>query len=371
MNTEWIYSRLHLDRESGTPLITQIVDGITWLIASGDLKAEEQLPPMRELAEHLEVHMHTVRQAYQRLEADHLVSVRTRRGTVVLPYDPAVVAKRGAENPSHLIGVVLPNPGSFYTPFIQAIQEDSRELGYLPLFCYTFENPFLVDTYFNQLIARQVDGFIFVSIGPASLIEDPQSLDFFPPIVSVDVPDMPGYRILIDTEGAAYKVTRHLLEHGRKRIGLITPPLEWPNVTPFYEGYQSALEESGIDIQPELIAGVEGYFEDYGRSGAEQLLDQDHRPDAIIAATDTLALGVKGVIQERGLSIPDDLALAGYNDIQAAALIQPGLTTASIPAAEMGSLAVATLQKLIAGKKSQKQTHVISTQLVIRGSCGC
>jgi LacI family transcriptional regulator len=315
--------------------------------------------------------MHTVRQAYQRLEADGLVSIRTRRGTVVLPYHPSTIANQGADNPSFLIGVVLPSPASFYSPFIQAIQNGSRDLRYLPLFCYTFENPYLIDTFFNQLNARQVDGFIFASIGPASIIENPQSIDLFPPIVSVDVPDMPGPRILIDTENAAYRIANHLLEHKKDRIGLITPPLEWPNVMPFFEGYQRALAEKGIEVEPELVARVDGFFDFHGRDGAEQLLALDQRPDAIIGASDTLALGAMGLLQDRGLSIPDDLALAGYNDIQAASLVQPGLTTASIPAEEMGSLALQTLQDLIQGKKIRRKTELITTELVIRGSCGC
>lgn len=362
---------MRLNRESTTPLITQLVEGITWLIASGDLKEGDKLPSMREMADQLGVHMHTVRQAYQRLEADHLVSVRTRRGTVVLSYNPGDIANRGTDSSSNLIGVVLPNPNTFYSPFIQAIQEGCRELSYLPLFCYTFENPYLVDTYFKQLIARQVDGFIFASIGPVSLIEDPQNLDRFPPIVSVDVPDMPGYRILIDTEGAAYEVTKHLLEHGRERIGLITPPLEWPNVMPFYQGYQRALEESGLGVDPELTARVEGYFEVHGRGGAEQLLALDQCPDAIMAASDALALSAMAAIKDKGLEVPENIALTGYNDIQAASLIQPGLTTASIAADEMGSLAMKTLQELIQGRRPNSKSQTISVELVIRNSCGC
>ncbi len=368
---DWIFSHLRLDRESDTPLITQLVEGITWLIASGDLKTGDKLPPIRAMADQLGVHMHTVRQAYQRLEADQLVSIRTRRGTIVLPYDPAAVARRSTENPSYLIGVVLPNPGSFYSPFIRAIQEGSRDLGYLPLFCYTFENPYLVDTYFNQLIARQVDGFIFAGIGPVSLIEDPQSLGLYPPMVSVDVPDMPGFQIQIDTEGAASQVTSHLLQHGRKRIGLITPPLEWPNVTPFYQGYQRALEEAGTKIQPELYAQVEGFFSENGQEGARRLLALVDPPDAIVAAADTLALGAMTVIKEQGLQVPGDIALAGYNDIDAASLVQPGLTTAAISASDMGSLALETLQDMILGEKRKSKTQLIPTELVLRASCGC
>ncbi|MFN2282426.1 MAG: LacI family DNA-binding transcriptional regulator [Anaerolineales bacterium] len=364
-------SYLHLDPGSGVPLISQLTEQLTWLVASGELQEGDTLPPMRQLAEDLGVHMHTVRQAYQRLEADQLVSIRTRRGTVVLPYNPAVVAERGAERPSYLIGVILPSPASFYTPFIKTIQNKCRDLRYLPLFCYTFENPYLVETYFNQMIARQVDGFIFASIGPASLIEDPQLLELFPPIVSVDVPDMPGYRVLLDSEDAALQLTRHLLEHNYRRIALITPPLEWPNVMSFFQGYERALIESGANPSPELVAIVDGFLESHGRKGTEQLLGLSDPPHAILAASDSLALGALQAIRRKGLDVPGDLALAGYNDIPAASLVSPGLTTARVPAARMGELALEVLQELMEGKTPSRKTVTIPTELVIRRSSGC
>jgi DNA-binding LacI/PurR family transcriptional regulator len=369
--TDPLSDHLQLDRDSGVPLIAQITEQITWLIASGQLKEGDRLPPMRQLAQELGVHMHTVRQAYQRLEADQLVSVHPRRGTQVLEYDSAVAAERGAESPSFLLGVILPSPASFYTPFIQAIQEICRDLHYLPLFCYTFENPYLVESYFNQLIAHQVDGFIFASLGLPSLIEDPDKLGAYPPIVSADVPDMPGYQVLLDNEDAAYQLTRHLLEHGHQRIGLITPPLGWPNVLAFYQGYERAILEAPLGLRMDLIAGVEDFFSNSGRQGVIKLLDQEHPPDAILAASDSLALGALEAIRERGISVPEDLALAGYNDIPAASLVTPALTTAAVPAARMGELALKTLQTLIEGDEPAHKTTTITAELVIRRSCGC
>jgi DNA-binding LacI/PurR family transcriptional regulator len=362
---------LQLDHDSGVPLIAQLTEQLTWLIASGELSEGDLLPSMRQLAGELGVNMHTVRLAYQRLEGDGLVSVRPRLGTRVLAYDSAAVADRGADSPSYLLGVILPSPASFYTPFIQTIQEKCRDLHYLPLFCYTFENPYLVESYFNQLIARQVDGLIFASVGPTSLIEDPQLLAAYPPVVSVDVPDMPGYRVLLDNEGAAYQLTRHLLEHGYQRIGLITPPLGWPNVLAFYQGYERAILEAPLDLQMDLIIRVEDFISNSGRQGALELLDQEDPPDAILAASDSLAVGALNALQARGISVPDQIALVGYNDIPVASLVTPALTTAAVPAARMGELALDRLMTLLEGKKPPRKTITIKTELIIRRSCGC
>ncbi len=370
MNSSLV-NHLQLDPDSGVPLINQLAEQLTWLIASGELNEGDKLPPMRQLGQNLGVHMHTVRQAYQRLEADGLVSIRTRRGTMVLPYDPAAVAQRGADNPSYLIGVILPTPASFYAPFIQAIQEGARDLRYLPLFCYTFENPYLAETYFNQLIARQVDGFIMASISVPNLVLNQDQFDKYPPIVTADMPDMPGYRVLLDTEGAAYHVAKHLSDHGYQRIGLITPPLDWPNVRQFYDGYRRALSEGEQEFIADLVAQVDGFYESHGRLAVEQLLTLTDPPDAILAASDSLALGALQAIREKGLSVPGDLALAGYNDIPAASLVSPELTTASVPAARMGELALEILQELMDGKKPSQKTVTIPTELTIRHSCGC
>ncbi len=366
-----LFSSLSLNQDSDVSLIAQLSQQITWLIASGEISAGEKLPPIREMADVLGIHMHTVRQAYQRLEADSLVSIHTRRGTEVLSYNPEALAAVSTDRVSHLIGVILPNPVSFYSPFIQSIQTAARDQHYFPIFCYTFDNPFLVETYFNQLLARQVDGFIITSLALPSLLEKPALLKKYPPIVSVDMPDMPGYQVLLDLENAGYQAAGHLLSHGCRRLAIITPPLEWSNVTPYYQGYVRALAEHGLKARADLVRTVPGFKEHYGQQAAGELLDLVQPPQAILAASDTLALGAMKGIQARDLSIPGDISLAGSNDIEAASLVNPGLTTVSMPASEMGSRAFSMLEELLAGKIPSQKQIILPTELVVRQSCGC
>ena len=228
-----------------------------------------------------------------------------------------------------------------------------------------------METYFKQLLARQVDGFIITSLMLPSLFENSDLLKKYPPIVSADMPDMPGYCVLLDLENAGYQAATHLISHGYRRLGLITPPLEWPNVTPFYQGYIKALSAHNLQPDLDLVRIVEGFQEDFGREGAEELLNLEQPPRAILAAADPLALGAMAVIRERGLSIPGDIALAGSNDIPSAGLVVPALTTVSMPAADMGTQAFNILEKLLSGLKPSPKKIVLSTKLVIRKSCGC
>ncbi|MFN2282224.1 MAG: LacI family DNA-binding transcriptional regulator, partial [Anaerolineales bacterium] len=120
-----------------------------------------------------------------------------------------------------------------------------------------------------------------------------------------------------------------------------------------------------------LISKVEGFLEDHGRLAADKLLDLEEPPDAILAACDTLAIGALEAIQARGMSVPEDIALAGYNDIPAASLVTPGLTTAAVPAARMGELAMEMLQGLMEGSEPSQDKVIIPAKLIIRSSCGC
>ena len=366
-----ISGQIKVDPRADIPLVAQLTQQITWLIASEALREGEKLPAMRELAQALGIHMHTVRAAYQRLEADMLVSVRPRIGTVVLPFDPNLVAEARPDLPSNLIGVLLPAPVPVYQPFLAGIQEAASADRWLPVICYTGENPLLTGRTIHQLIARHVDGFIVTSTGLSESLLDTLELERTPPIVFVDAPQIKHNSILANTQGAAFQATRHLIEHGHERIGLISAPLDWENVTPCLHGYQQALAEAGVAYDPELVVEVPDFDLHSGYQGALEILQIDPQPTAVFVIADRLALGVMQALRDSGIEIPGEVALASYNDIEGAGLVQPGLTTSTFPAYEMGLLAMRRLKKLLSGKPTEDGPVVLDTHLVIRQSCGC
>ncbi len=366
-----ISKQIKVDPHADIPLVAQLTQQITWLIASEALHAGEKLPPMRELAQALGIHMHTVRAAYRRLEADLLVSVRPRIGTVVLPFDPNLIADARPDLPSNLIGVLLPAPVQVYQPFLVGIQEAASVDRWLPVICYTGENPHLTARTIHQLIARQVDGLIVTSTYLTDNLLDTLDPERTPPIVFVDAPQMKHNSILADTQGAAYQSTRHLIEHGHKRIAMISAPLDWENVTPCLRGYQQALAEDGLPYDPDLVVEVPDFDLHSGYQGALEMLQIDPRPTAVFVIADRLALGVMQALRDSGIEIPGEVALASYNDIEGAGLVQPGLTTSTFPAYEMGLLAMQRLKELFSGEPMDDEPVVLETHLVIRQSCGC
>lgn len=365
---------IRIDPEAALPLSAQLHQQIVWLIASGELQQGDKLPPIRELAKHLGINMHTVRVAYQRLEIDGLVASRRGVGTSVAACDSRRLAQLAPDLPSFTIGVLIPGLNPFYVPFVQGVQAAARDARQLLFICHFHDDPPLATRYINQLSAKRVDGLILAStrtVAAEGKAAEDAKADRLPPVVYVDEPDAPENVVLLDSEGAGYRATTHLLEHGHRRIGLISGPLAWRNLRECYLGYQRALSSAGLAMDSRLVVEVPAFTMDWGYRAAQQLLDQSPAPSAIFGAADILAIGAMRAIQARGQTIPDDVAVVGYNDIELAALVHPPLTTVSASAYEMGVQAMTMLRQLHSGVSVEPNRIVLGTELVVRGSCGC
>jgi DNA-binding LacI/PurR family transcriptional regulator len=358
-------STFRVDPRSGVGIAAQIRTRIAFLIADGELTPGDRLPPVRDLARHLGVNVNTVRSAYAKLDADGLVRTRHGVGTVVLPArvgsPPAGALPLGVNTVAVLIGGLDP----FYLSLLRGIEDVAAEQGTLVLITDTRDSPTLAEAMIRRLIARGVDGLIAVSVGGID-----GSNGRVPPIVYVDQPDRTGHVLLFDAHGAGYAATRHLREHGHDRIGIVTAPLSWPNVREVYEGYTHALEDADSGLSPALVAEVGEFTVDAGRAGLERLLDQPDPPSAVFAAGETLALGVLQEARSRQIDVPGDLAITGYTDSPAAALVEPPLTMVSAPARQIGIQAMRALSGLIRGKKPGTRRTVLDVELVVRDSCG-
>jgi LacI family transcriptional regulator len=360
-------STFRLDFRSDVGIAAQIRTRIAFLIADGEVKAGERLPPVRDLARQLGVNVNTVRSAYAKLDADGLVRTRHGVGTVVLDARaerlPAALPL-GVNTVAVLIGGLDP----FYLALLRGIEDVAAEQGTLVLIADTHDSPDFAEEMLRRLIARGVDGIIAVSVG--GLAEGEGRQGRVPPIVYVDQPDRTGRVLLFDGHGAGYAATRHLGEHGHSGIGIVTAPLSWPNVKEVYEGYVHALEEAGRRFAPEVVAEVDEFTVEAGRVGLVRLLGMPGPPSAVFAAGETLALGVLHEARSRQMDVPRDLAIVGYTDSPAAALVDPPLTMVSVPAREIGCQAMRALADLIAGKKPRPRRTVLDVELVLRDSCG-
>jgi len=358
---------LQIDSNASLPIVAQIQQQITWLIVSGKLKTGDSLPPIRELAEQLGVHMHTIRFTYQRLESEGLVSIRRGRGTIILEKDKKLLRHTDRKIQSNTIGVLIPGLNPFYLPLLRGIEDAVRDIPALLLISNTHDNPLIAETTLQQMVAKDVDGLILVSTGFGWAETNAD----YPPIIFIDEPMVRKHVIQFDSEDAGYQATKHLIDHGHTEIALITPPVIIPQAQSVHRGYLKALEEVGIPPDEKWVIEVPDFKSSSANHAMQKRLDTGETPKAIFAIADNLAVGVLKAIREYGLQVPQDIALVGYNDIEIAGLLDPPLTTVSLPSYQAGVQAVKSLKLLSAGMKISPSQLILETHLVIRQSCGC
>jgi DNA-binding LacI/PurR family transcriptional regulator len=186
--------------------------------------------------------------------------------------------------------------------------------------------------------------------------------DMRPPIRGIDA-------VVCDDIQAAYEATRHLTKLGHRRIALIRGPARHPFSQALTSGYRRALQEAGIPTRESLVVDA-ALRPEGGYEAAAALLKGAHRPTAIFT-NDDMAIGALRAIHDRGLTVPADVALVGYDDIEYAAHTTPPLTTVAVPKQEMGRLAVRrAIAQMEQAERHVFSTTVVSHTLLIRSSCG-
>jgi LacI family transcriptional regulator len=192
------------------------------------------------------------------------------------------------------------------------------------------------------------------------------------PFVVVD-PRTPLPRDIVGVSAAhfagARRLTAHLVELGHRRIGVIGGPHDWEASDQRRAGHAAALAGVGVLPLPELLRSVEPTTE-HGYHAAGELLDLPDRPTALVGFNDKSAVGALRAAAERGLRVPRDLSVVGFDDIDLSRATQPTLTTVRQPLQEMGRMAVSLLMRLIERHKLEALHVELATELVIRGSTG-
>ena len=352
-----------VDPSSEASPAAQIRRHFALLIADGRLEEGHRLPAVRALASRTGASINTVRAAYARLEADGLVATRQGVGTRVLPVRLAEVAgAREASLGAGTIGVVVAGLDPFYLPVLQGIVAGADRAGAVVLVATAENQPERARLAVRQMTARGVRGFIVLS---ADVEPVPSALL---PVVYFDRPGRTGYGIDLDAEGAGRMLGEHLAGHGHRRVGLVTPPVEWPNMAGLPVGLRAGLGGGSGAL---CVAEVAGFFAEHGRAGLAQLLAGPKPPTAVVGAGAMLCLGVLEEAASRGCRVPVDLAVAGYADVELARFTSPPMTMIGFAAREAGEQAAAMLQDLLAGRRVTPRRRRVAPELRVRASCGC
>jgi DNA-binding LacI/PurR family transcriptional regulator len=288
-----------------------------------------------------------------------------------LGYQPSASARNLAMNTTETLALVLPQiSGPYFSEFIRGAEGVARNHQYHLLIYSSFDldgdDPLL------RLLPTRTDGAILgTSSSTCDYINDLHRRNFPFLLLEHHAPGLAVNAINPDNETGAQKLTNHLIQqHGFQRIGFICGPAYRAHSGERLRGYQRALQNANIPFRTELTA--QGDFDEAsGYTATHQLLSLPEPPQAIFASNDQMAIGALAAANQRGLSVPDDLAVVGFDDIPAAQYLHPPLTTVNLSIYDQGETAIKLLMQVIAEPDQPPQIITIATSLVIRRSCGC
>lgn len=302
---------------------------------------------------------------------------RVQDAIATLDYRPSAVARTLVAKHSNAIGVLLAGMG--YTGTAQTLRgivDESAHLGLTVLIAELPEGDSLEDPRpaISALVERHVDGIIMSVPAIGHAVERIKAV--LParrePVVFVKAGVSERHsNVLVDNTGAVERVVDHVVSIGRTRIAHISGPLNWHEARDRREGWRLALERHGHLNDDDWVA--EGNWTP--RSGAEAmdtLLDRIPDLDAVVVANDRMALGAMHAIHRRGLRIPEDVAVTGFDDLDEAEWFAPPLTSVSQPLVEMGRQSVRTLLAEVRDRSMSPATIQLDAELVVRESTvGC
>ena len=357
------------------PLATQISRQITRQVATGRIAVGSDLPAMTVLARQLGVNVHTVRAAYRQLAEDGIVSVARGARTRVLGYNRHLVADAADSPRTFTIGVLVSAFDLYYVDYLEALTEEAERTGCLPIICRTQQyEPEVVERYIDQLFSRNVDGIILIHFersGDTDVVDTLVSSAGLRPFVLVDCADIGiGSRVTLDHAADASRMTTHLIEHGHVRIGHLGAPRGRSPRLLLRSGYEQALAAAGIAPESDLVVPLEDFSLEAGANAVIQMLEQENPPTAVMCVGDSPTLGVIAAARERGVRVPEDLAVIGYGEVPLSRLASTPLSMLQIPAAELGRESVRTLRRMIETGEPQPPV-MIPTRFIPRESCGC
>ena len=342
-------------------------------------KSDQHRPAtLRDVADLAGVSIKTVsRVVNHQNEISEATRQRVQAAIDQLDYRPNILARSLIHQRSHTLAVIAWGI-DYYGPSrtVVGIEQEANELEY-SLFLNLVSHPTddherILDT----LISRRVEGIIWAipEVGDNRNWVRTSRLDQLPPIVFLTMVPCPGVAsVSIDNRNGARQAVQHLLQQGRRRIGIITGPMAWWEARERHAGWQEALQEAGMDASPSLVVQSDDWSAVNGERGMRTLLAQAPDIDAVFASNDQIALGALGIAHQLGRRVPQELAIVGFDNIPEAAFFWPPLTTINQQLVEVGCVAVKNLHEMIVSRRSQGEpvqalSSMLKPELIVRAS---
>lgn len=327
-----------------------------------------------DLAKELQISVATVSRA---LNDDNAVSKKTKKKIFELAEEWGYRTNNFARNlknqRTNTIGVIVPRLNSYFmSTVIAGIESMANNEGYNLIITQSSESFEKEISSAKTMFNNRVDGLL------VSLSYDNENLDHYAQFSKKNIPVILFDRgneshdftnIFIDNQKAGYEATKHLLEQGCKRIVHITAKSNLKVYADRLTGYKKALAEHNIPVKKEYIIAC-NLSQEAGSEAALAMLKLKAKPDGVFVANDNCAVGCMLTLKENGISIPNDIAVVGFNNDPVSKVIEPNLTTIDYPGYKMGEVAAYHLINHLKGSAPTNATDtiVLRSELVVRNS---
>jgi len=352
-------------RVKARPKYQQVREILREEIRKRKIKPGDRIPSEERIAEKYKVSLGTVRQAMAELVNEGLIYKEQGKGTFVT---------EKKKEKTFIIGLLLTDIGNpFFSQLARSIQEKAHLLKYSVVYYNTNEQFSREVESIEMLIKRRVDGVILVSIlkkkQEEELIQKLRENDISFVYLDRYLNKPASDYIITDNFSGVRQGMEYLISLGHKRIGCISAQ-PYARMKQRVKAYEKIVKEYNLVTEDSLIQISDLFDDKGGYDAANKLFSIKNRPTAIFATNDIIAIGAYKAAKERGIKIPQDLSLIGFDNIETSSHIEVPLTTISQPINKMGKMAVEVLVERIEKENSEKlQKIVLEPKLVIRESC--
>jgi DNA-binding LacI/PurR family transcriptional regulator len=359
-------------RVSTLSLRIQIIDFIQKEVQGGVLSPGDQIPSENDFADALQVNKTTVRSAFSELVVMGVLTRIPGKGTFVTP-----IEQRKSAESAESVAVIVADITGFLLPYIlMGIQTVVEKSGQHIIFYNTRWDVSAQFSYLQSLRYNpQIIGMILSQA--AGNLENVETVNMLRqwgiPFVEMETYTR-GERthyVVPDNVGGAYKLTKHLINLGHTKIGIIWSGSLLSSIHDRFQGYRAALEEAGLPFREEFVVRLDNRMpisDDLEKF--KMILSVQHGPTAIFCFNDVLAFVFQEVCKKNGIRVPEDLAVVGFGDVEPARYTHPPLTTVAYQPHLLGVRAAEILLNQVRQPTDDVQQEVIETQLVVRESCG-
>ena len=287
-----------------------------------------------------------------------------------LNYKPNLVARQFRTKETKIILVIVPDiTSNFFSKVVRGIQQIASCHGYKVILFDTENKIEKEREYIDLLEQKQADGAVLLTAQLGKKELDVLSKQFPIVLACEYIDDLPIPTVSIDNVASARKMTEHLIQMGHQKIAHISGRINGVLGRDRLKGFKQALLTHQIEVDPSYIQEGDTTLNS-GFNQMQKLLALEVSPTAVFAFNDETALGVLKAVREHGLSVPEDVAVVGFDDLEISTVVTPPLTTISQSRYEIGKKAAGLLVDLMANKEIEQKRFIMKDKLVVRSSCG-